>query len=96
MFSHLKKIGKKKRDNIRNLLILFNKKNSQLGNKSPEEKYVKLKDDKGLSHLIQNFFNEYKDQFNNWDLSSIEERSKKLSKFSYEKIWNIDQKIHKQ
>ena len=91
-----KKIGKKKRDNIGNLLILFNKKNSQLGNKSPEEKYVKLKDDKGLSHLIQNFFNEYKDQFNNWDLSSIEERSKKLSKFSYEKIWNIDQKIHKQ
>lgn len=91
-----KEIGKKKRDNIGNLLILFNKKNSQLGNKSPEEKYAMLKDNKGLSHLIQNFFNEYEDRFNNWDLSCIEERSKKLSKFSYEKIWNIDQKIHKQ
>ena len=94
-FDIWKSIDKDMIHNIGNLIIINSRKNSELGNKAPSEKFKNCSNlsDKTTA-LFGHFLNEYQDYFINWNEESIRNRSKSLSKISYNKIWKIIHKVH--
>jgi hypothetical protein len=81
-------------DNIGNLLVIYFKDNSSLGNATPAEKIKRLKSD--LSQKVQNlnhvtaFVSKYGSAASSWNGESIKSRADDLAVEAYDKIWKIN------
>jgi hypothetical protein len=81
-------------DNIGNLLPIYHRTNSKLGNLSPAEKVVKLRGE--WRNEIQNspfvieFLEKYGDKADNWNAQTIRERAIDLAELSFKKIWVLN------
>jgi hypothetical protein len=81
-------------DNIGNLLVIFFKTNSKLGDLTPREKVEKLRGE--LNNQIQNyplvheFLNKYGDKADDWNANQIQQRAEDLAKVSFQKIWALN------
>ena len=80
-------------DNIGNLLPLYFKDNSTLGNDSPEEKILVLKEElsSGVQCLpfVKDFVTKYSVEAPHWDKERIERRAKDLASKAYLEVWKI-------
>lgn len=78
--------------NIGNLLVIPKLTNKKLGNYSPKEKAETLKSETEFYSMphINNFLNEYKDEFENWSQESIESRAKSLAHEAYAVVWQFN------
>jgi hypothetical protein len=81
-------------DNIGNLLVIYFKDNSSLGNASPSEKIKRLKGD--LSQKVQNlkyvseFIENYGPLASSWDAEKIKNRAKDMAVKGYREVWKIN------
>ena len=80
-------------DNIGNLLPLYFKVNSKLGNESPAAKIERLKgdlnDDVQCLPFIKEFISKYSKDAENWGKEKIEARCKDMALEAYQEIWKI-------
>jgi hypothetical protein len=80
-------------DSIGNLLPIYFKTNSRLGNLSPMEKVRRLHGDlrKDIQNLpfVQDFLQRYGDKVENWDAKAIKNRAIDLATDSYTKVWAL-------
>lgn len=77
---------------IGNLLVISRHTNSELGNKSPEEKVKMILDDRkhyGNLRYLDDFFESYGDQLSEWDIDKIKSRSKELAEFAFDEVWKF-------
>lgn len=81
-------------DNIGNLLVIYFKDNSSLGNASPAEKIKRLKGD--LSQKVQNlkyigdFISDYGAAASSWDSEKIKGRAKDMAIKAYREVWRFN------
>lgn len=93
--SHKKKYTeeeKEKFDQIGNLIVISRHTNSQLGDKSPSEKIELIRADKkhyGNLRYVDDFIEEYENEFANWNLDIIDKRSIAVARNAYEKVWQF-------
>nr|AAR38214.1 conserved hypothetical protein [uncultured marine bacterium 580] len=75
-------------DNIGNLLPLSGKRNKEFSNYLPAEKYKKFSEESDSSDKVylDVFIDEYKKDFEGWNLKAIEARAEKLADKAYD-IW---------
>lgn len=80
-------------DNIGNLLALYFKDNSSLGNASPAEKVKRLKGDlsKKIQNLqnVQDFLEQYGDVATAWNADKIKQRALDMAQKGYREIWSF-------
>lgn len=80
-------------DNIGNLLALYFKDNSSLGNASPAEKVKRLRGDlsKKIQNLpnVQDFLEEYGDVASIWGADKIKQRALDMARKGYREIWKF-------
>ena len=81
-------------DNIGNLLVIYFKDNSSLGNSGPAEKIKRLKGDssqkvQNLKH-VSDFISEYGDDAASWGAEKIKQRAKSMALKAYRQVWKID------
>lgn len=77
---------------IGNLIVISRHTNSSLGDLPPSEKVLKIESDKkhwGNLRYMDEFLNDYRDDFANWDLQTIRKRSIKIANDSYQRYWNF-------
>ncbi|MCO5052670.1 MAG: DUF262 domain-containing HNH endonuclease family protein [Verrucomicrobiae bacterium] len=80
-------------DNIGNLLVIYFKDNSSLGNAMPAEKIKRLKSD--LLRNVQNmkyvtdFIAEYGSSAESWDADNISKRARSMALKAYREVWKI-------
>ncbi len=80
-------------DNIGNLLAVYFKDNSKLGNASPEDKIGLLKG--ALSQKVQNlthvkdFIARYESDAASWDAEKIRKRARSMARDAYQQVWKI-------
>jgi uncharacterized protein YoxC len=91
--SKLKKSDVEWVDNIGNLLIVYFKDNSSLGNANPTEKMKRLKGDlsqkvQHLSHVID-FIAKYGSDAGSWGSEKIQKRANDMAIEGYRKVWKI-------
>ncbi len=81
-------------DSIGNLLVISFKTNSQLSNRSPEEKIAQLKGPlaESVSNLIylNKFVSEYADKACDWNDDLVKDRANQLAIHSYKKVWHFE------
>jgi hypothetical protein len=81
-------------DNIGNLLVIYFKDNSSLGNAGPAEKIKRLKGD--LNQKVQNlknvtdFISDYGSDATSWSAEKIKKRAKDMAIKAYQQIWKIN------
>jgi hypothetical protein len=80
-------------DCIGNLLPLYFKTNSRLGNISPAEKVAKLngemrKEIQNLPFVLQ-FLEQYGDKASEWNANAIQERGEDLAKEAFDTVWAL-------
>ena len=80
-------------DNIGNLLPIYFKTNSRLGNLSPIEKVVQLngalrRDIQNLPFVIR-FLNTYGERASEWNAAAIQERGEDLAKEAFDRVWAL-------
>lgn len=79
-------------DEIGNLLVISRHTNSSLGNMSPLDKANLLDSDPkyfGPLSYGRKFLDDYWNDFPNWNLDTIEKRSKQIAADSYSQYWNF-------
>jgi hypothetical protein len=79
-------------DKIGNLIVISRHSNSELQDRSPAEKINIIKSDRkhfGNLRYIDDFIKNHETQFENWNLNTIEIRSKKIAENGYDLIWNF-------
>lgn len=81
-------------DNIGNLLAIYFRTNSKLGNLSPQEKFEKLRgplqEDIENKIYVQEFIKRYENKVDNWGEQIIVDRAKELAKEAYNRVWKIN------
>lgn len=81
-------------DNIGNLLVIYFKDNSSLGNASPAEKIKRLKGDllKNVQNLkhVTDFIADYGSDASSWDAEKILARAKAMARKAYREVWKIN------
>ncbi len=79
-------------DQIGNLLVISRHTNSQLQDLNPFEKIKVIESDKkhfGNLRYIDDFLNNYRIEFNDWNMNSIDNRSIDIANQAFEKIWSF-------
>ncbi len=80
-------------DNIGNLLPLYFRTNSRLGNLPPSEKARRLREDmrNEIQNLpfVQDFLTRYGDRIENWNAQAIQERARDLATLAFERVWSL-------
>ena len=91
---NIDKTTKENIDNIGNLIIIYNKTNSRLGNLHPVEKVALLKGKlrKEIQNLpfVQEFLDNYGDKAADWNAQVIQKRANDLAEISFQKIWALN------
>lgn len=81
-------------DNIGNLLVIYFKDNSSLGNATPAEKIKRLKGDllKNVQNLkhVTDFIADYGSDAASWDAEKILARAKSMARKAYREVWKIN------
>ena len=83
-------------NNIGNLFVMYSRKNSQLQNKSPMEKYKicqSISTTTPSSRVFNDFIKKYSSDFESWDEKAINKRAKDLATLSYDKLWKLELKF---
>lgn len=80
-------------DNIGNLLVIYYRTNSRLGNLSPAEKAEKLNGEwrnqvQNMTYVLD-FLQQYGDRAADWNADAIQERAEDLANAAYEKVWDL-------
>lgn len=79
-------------DKIGNLLVIPRHSNSGFGAKSPMEKFEIMKSDAkhfGNLRYLSTFLDEYKDEFERWNLETINKQSKEIANNAYDVVWKF-------
>lgn len=80
-------------NNIGNLLAIYFKTNSSLGNESPAKKIEllsgKLKKEVQNLSYVQDFIEKYSDDASSWNKTKIEKRARDMAENAYRAIWKI-------
>ena len=75
---------------------MYSRKNSQLQNKSPMDKYKicqSISTTTPSSRVFNDFIKKYSSDFESWDEKAINKRAKDLATLSYDKLWKLELKF---
>jgi hypothetical protein len=92
--SDIDKATKENIDNIGNLLVIYHRTNSKLGNIPPYEKVSKLRGEfrKDIQNLpfVQDFLDKYGDRAIDWNSQLIRARAEDLAEVAFQKVWALN------
>ena len=80
-------------DSIGNLIPIYFRTNSRLGNLPPAEKVRRLRGDlrNEIQNLpfVQDFLDRYADRADNWNAEAIQARANDLAQTAYQRVWSL-------